>query len=84
MNVNGKHYRSIWMESPGGDFLTLDQKLLPYQFEVIPIRSVNDAATAIEDMTVRGAPLIGATAACGMALQVRESASDQFIEQAYL
>jgi len=76
MNVNGTPYRSIWLGQDGWTVHIIDQTRLPHEFVVRPLQSVSDAAEAIGTMRVRGAPLIGATAACGMALAMHESASD--------
>ncbi|MFH1622923.1 MAG: S-methyl-5-thioribose-1-phosphate isomerase [Candidatus Aenigmatarchaeota archaeon] len=67
MNVNGKHYRTIWV-SPDSDRIIqiIDQRQLPYSFVVEDLRTVEDVATAIRDMHIRGAGLIGATAGYGM------------------
>jgi methylthioribose-1-phosphate isomerase len=73
MNVDGKAYRTIWSESDR--VFVIDQTLLPHDFAVLELRHLADAAVAIESMVVRGAPLIGATAAFGMALAMREDPS---------
>lgn len=82
MNVDGKPYRSIWLADDGRTVEIIDQTRLPHDFVVMPLRSMEDAATAISDMHVRGAPLIGATAAYGMALAAREDASDAKLSEA--
>ena len=61
----------------------IDQTKLPFEFAVAGLKTLDDAATAIRDMWVRGAPLIGATAAYGMALAVKDDASDAGLENAY-
>ena len=71
MNVDGKHYRSIWREANGAVQI-IDQTKLPYRFEIIELKTLEDAAYAIETMQVRGAPCIGATAAYGVALALQE------------
>ena len=64
MKVQGKPYRTVW---PAGDAVDIiDQTRLPHEFAVARLRTVADAAHAISAMLVRGAPLIGATAAYGM------------------
>ena len=83
MRVEGRHYRTIWVAEDGWTVEVIDQTRLPHVFEVLPLRSCEDAARAIETMVVRGAPLIGATAAYGMALALREDASDDGLERAY-
>lgn len=72
MIVNGKHYRSIWLDDDDQVIRAIDQTLLPHKFAVIELRSLDDACNAILDMQVRGAPLIGITAAYGMYLAVKE------------
>ncbi len=76
MRVNGQSFRTIWQADAGGDIAVIDQTLLPFAFEVRTLRGVDDAASAIRDMVVRGAPLIGVTAAYGVALALRENSSD--------
>ena len=83
MNINGVHYRSLWLNDDGWSVNTFDQTLLPHAIEIIQLRDLTDAARAIESMQVRGAPLIGATAAYGMALALREQASDTALQKAY-
>ncbi|HNV60110.1 MAG TPA: S-methyl-5-thioribose-1-phosphate isomerase, partial [Rhodoferax sp.] len=69
MNVNGTPFRTIWLK-PGNDHVVqvIDQTKLPHAFEVNDLVSVEDVCNAIRDMTVRGAGLIGASAAYGMYL----------------
>jgi methylthioribose-1-phosphate isomerase len=71
MNVNGTHTRSIWLNEDGWSVGVIDQTCLPHRFITQRLASVEDAALAITDMIVRGAPLIGATAAYGLALAMR-------------
>jgi methylthioribose-1-phosphate isomerase len=73
MNVEGKWRRTI--EVVGDDVIVLDQAKLPYAIEWLTLRTVEDVARAIRDMHIRGAPLIGATAAYGVALAVRTGAN---------
>lgn len=82
MKVNGVPYRSIWLAEDGWSVEIIDQTLLPHRFEVARLTSVGDAAVAISDMLVRGAPLIGATAAYGVCLALRDDASDDALEKA--
>ncbi len=70
MRVEGKEYRALWLEGSSVKFI--DQRKLPYSFEVFSATSVADVAFAIQDMVVRGAPSIGAAAAYGMALGARD------------
>jgi len=80
MKINGKHYRSIW---PVGEdaFGIIDQTKLPHEFVTITLRNAEAAAHAILTMQTRGAPLIGAVGAYGLALAVREDASDENIQK---
>jgi methylthioribose-1-phosphate isomerase len=66
MHVNGKPYRTIWLAEDGRAVDIVDQTVLPHEFAVVRLRTVDDAARAIRTMQVRGAPLIGATAAYGI------------------
>ncbi|MEM6665293.1 MAG: S-methyl-5-thioribose-1-phosphate isomerase, partial [Pseudomonadota bacterium] len=83
MKIDGKPYRTIWLGADGRTVEVIDQTKLPFVFEVLPLTSMEDAARAIETMVVRGAPLIGATAAYGMALAMAEDSSDDGLEAAY-
>src|ERR1700722_15882696 len=83
MKVDGKPTCSIWLEPDGWSVGIVDQTLLPHRFAVAPPASLDDAARAIRTMQVRGAPLIGAAAAYGFCLALRQDASDEGLEQAY-
>src|SRR5438094_25455 len=82
MKVDGKDMRTIWLEPDGWSVGIIDQTALPHQFTTVRLSSVHDVARAIATMQVRGAPLIGATAAYGVALALRADASDEALEQA--
>jgi methylthioribose-1-phosphate isomerase len=82
MKVNGTYTRTIWVEADRS-IGTIDQTLLPHRYATIRLDTPEDAARAIATMQVRGAPLIGATAACGMALAARAGPSDAALERAY-
>jgi methylthioribose-1-phosphate isomerase len=82
MKVDGKPTRSIWLEPDGWSVGIVDQTLLPHRFAVARLTSLDDAARAIRDMQVRGAPLIGAAAAYGLCLALRQDASDEALEHA--
>jgi methylthioribose-1-phosphate isomerase len=82
MNVNGTPYRSIWLNGDGLSVDIIDQTRLPHEFEVVSMTTLEDAARAIETMQVRGAPLIGATAAYGVCLALRENCSDETLSNA--
>ena len=83
MKVAGKPTRSIWLEADGVTVGAIDQTLLPHRFATIRLETLQDAARAIVTMQVRGAPLIGATAAYGICLALRGDASDELLERAY-
>ena len=83
MKVNGRHTRSIWVEPDGDTVAVIDQTVLPHRFVTLRLTTLDDAARAIKSMQVRGAPLIGATAAYGVALALRADASDEALERAY-
>lgn len=82
MKVAHQHYRTIWFDDDAQSVNIIDQTKLPHDFVVCQLRDVHDAAHAIRSMQVRGAPLIGATAAYGMLLAMLEDASDQGVQQA--
>src|ERR1700678_2888623 len=82
MKISGKHYRTIWPRDDG-EVEIIDQTKLPHRFETRTLKTVEDAAHAIKTMVVRGAPLIGATAAYGMALAMRADASDEALDHAH-
>jgi methylthioribose-1-phosphate isomerase len=81
MRIEGKHYRTIW--SDGELVFVIDQTKLPHQFKVVEWRDVEDAAQGIGSMVVRGAPLIGAAAAYGIALAMKANPSDEALECGY-
>jgi len=82
MKVDGRDMRTIWVEPDGWSVGIIDQTALPHQFTTVRLSSVEDVARAIAIMQVRGAPLIGATAAYGVALALRADASDEALERA--
>lgn len=83
MKVKGTPFRSIWLAMDGWSVEVIDQRRLPHDFSIVQLTNVEEAAVAIKDMVVRGAPLIGATAAYGMALAMRSDASDATLEDAH-
>ena len=83
MKLNGKLTRSIWVEPDGWSVGVIDQTLLPYDFATLRLASLDDAARAIRSMQVRGAPLIGAAAAYGLCLGLRQDTSDEALERGY-
>jgi len=82
VKVDGKHFRSIWLEPDGWSVGAVDQTKLPHEFVAARITSCDAAAEAIRSMLVRGAPLIGATAAYGVALAMRLDGSDAALDRA--
>jgi methylthioribose-1-phosphate isomerase len=83
MKVDGRHFSSIWLEPDGWSVGAIDQRALPHDFVVARLTTGDAAADAIRSMLVRGAPLIGATAAFGMALAMRADATDSALDRAY-
>jgi methylthioribose-1-phosphate isomerase len=82
LRVGERHYRTIWLADDGRSVEIIDQTLLPHRFEVVRLERVEDAAHAISSMQVRGAPLIGATAAYGLAIAAASDASDRALADA--
>jgi methylthioribose-1-phosphate isomerase len=82
MLLNGRSTRTIWREPPGEVVGVIDQRVLPHRVATARITSAAEAAGAIANMSVRGAPLIGVTAAYGLALQASVDASDAALEAA--
>ena len=76
MKINGIPYRTIWPAADNAAVEIIDQTKLPHVFATLRMNTMRDAERAIRDMQVRGAPLIGVTAAYGMALSMRDHASD--------
>jgi methylthioribose-1-phosphate isomerase len=83
MRVDGTPYRTIWLGPDGTTVQVIDQTLLPHRFVIRDLRTVEDAERAIRTMIVRGAPLIGATAAYGVALAMATDPSDASLARAY-
>jgi methylthioribose-1-phosphate isomerase len=82
MKVDGKPRRTIWLEGDGWSVGIIDQTALPHRFTTVRLTTLEEVARAIATMQVRGAPLIGATAAYGVALALRADASDEALERA--
>ena len=70
MKINGKEFRTIWLED--NKVKIIDQTKLPHKFVIKDLKTTKDAISAIKNMEVRGAPLIGATAAYGLVLSIIE------------
>ncbi len=83
MKVDGKAMRSIWVEPDGWSVGVIDQTALPHRLATARLTTLQEAAHAIRAMVIRGAPLIGATAAYGVGLALREDPSDEALEHAY-
>ena len=83
MRVGARHYRTIWVAADGWSVEVIDQTRLPHALETRSLRSVDDAADAIRTMVVRGAPLIGATAAYGLCLALRQEPGEAALAAAY-
>lgn len=83
MNIDGVHHRTILLNDDGWSVRVIDQRKLPWSVEWARLDNLAAAVKAIRDMWVRGAPLIGATAAYGLALGLREDASDAGLLSAY-
>ena len=80
MNINGKHFRTIWIkENDLSTVKVINQHKLPHAFEIQELRSVDDFRAAIKDMTIRGAGLIGATAGYGMYIAALTSPQKGFL-----
>ena len=83
MKIDGKAWRTIWLEADGRSVGVIDQTLLPHCFTTRTLRNCDDAAEAISTMVVRGAPLIGVTGAYGLMLALQEDPSDAALRAAF-
>ena len=81
MKIENKEYRTIWFDEANQLVKIIDQTKLPHQFIIKDLKTVKDAVNAIKIMEVRGAPLIGGTAAYGIALAVKENNDPEFIKR---
>jgi methylthioribose-1-phosphate isomerase len=81
MNYQGKRWRTIWRDEDD-TVGVIDQRRLPHEFETLTLRTMEDCAEAIRNMTVRGAPLIGATAAYGVCFALRDDPGDAALANA--
>ena len=77
MRVKGKNYKSIWLDNKKQVVTAIDQRLLPHQFKLLFLKNIKDIKKAIKEMVVRGAPLIGVTAAYGIYLSMKKDPSDK-------
>jgi methylthioribose-1-phosphate isomerase len=79
MNIDGKHYRTIWLKKDDPQIIQIiDQRYLPHKFVIEDLKTVDEVARAIKDMHVRGAGLIGATAGFGMYIAALHAPADSF------
>ena len=83
MNIDGKAWRTIWLEAGGRSIAVIDQTQLPHRFTTRSIASLDQAAEAIATMVVRGAPLIGVTGAYGLMLALQADPSDASLAAAF-
>lgn len=83
MKVGAQHYRSIWYDSEEANVKIIDQRWLPHEFRIVNLKSRDDFAVAIRDMWVRGAPLIGATAAFAVSEQMKSDPSDASLNETW-
>jgi methylthioribose-1-phosphate isomerase len=83
MKVDGKPMRTIWVEPDGWSVGIIDQTALPHRLTTARLTTLDEAAHAIRAMLIRGAPLIGATAAYGVCLALRQDSSDDSLDRAY-
>jgi methylthioribose-1-phosphate isomerase len=82
MLVNNSNLTTIWVEENDQKIKIIDQRLLPHELSIVTLSTVKDVEFAIREMQVRGAPLIGVTAAFGMYLAALENSSIQFLNEA--
>ena len=83
MKIDGKAWRTIWLEPDGRSIWVIDQIQLPHHFTTRTLRSCEEAADAIRTMVVRGAPLIGVTGAYGLMLALQADPSDAALAAAF-
>ncbi len=81
MKIDGTPYRSVWLDGDGWSVHVFDQTKLPWHLDILRLADVDAVAHAIRSMQVRGAPLIGAVAAFGVALAVRADAGTEALER---
>ena len=81
MKIESKEYRTIWFDEQSQVVKIIDQTKLPHQFVIKDLKTVKDSINAIKSMEVRGAPLIGGTAAYGIVLAAQENSNFNFIKK---
>jgi len=82
MIVKDKHLTTIWYDNSSDKIKIIDQRLLPHEIKIVELNTLNDVCLAIQDMQVRGAPLIGITAAYGMYIAARENSDINYLKDA--
>ena len=82
MLVNDSHLTTIWVDETDQEIKIIDQRLLPHELSIVTLSTVKDVEFAIREMQVRGAPLIGVTAAFGMYVAALEDSSIEFLNKA--
>ena len=82
MLVNNSNLTTIWIDANDQQINIIDQRYLPHKLSIVKLNSVKDVEFAIREMQVRGAPLIGVTAAFGMYLAALEDSSTEFLDKA--
>ena len=82
MLVDNKHLTTIWYEEETDKVKIIDQRLIPFELKIVELNSVDEVCFAIKEMQVRGAPLIGVTAAYGMYVAAKESSELHFLKNA--
>ena len=83
MNINGKQWRTIWLEDDAQTICVIDQTKLPHELVTVKLRNYEEVVKAISSMVVRGAPLIGVAAAYGLMLALLENSSEKFLKLAF-
>ena len=81
MKIENKDYKTIWFDEDSQLVKIIDQTKLPHQFIIKDLKTVKDAINAIKTMEVRGAPLIGGTAAYGIVLAIIENKDPEFVKK---
>ena len=81
MKIEGKEYRTIWFDEKNQAVKIIDQTKLPHKFIIKDLKTVKDVINAVKTMEVRGAPLIGATAAYGLVLSILENNDQSFLKK---
>ena len=81
MKIENKEYKTIWFDETSQTVKIIDQTKLPHKFTIKDLKTVKDSVNAIKSMEVRGAPLIGGTAAYGIVLAIKENNNPDFIKK---